>query len=118
MRIIWLLVIVLAAAAVYVGMQMSRWFATRTEVRVCLEEVCGGDETCAAAVESSYVECFGGAFSHAWKPAEATLDVVSLVQCVNEAAPGEPFVALDVYTELDSRSLPCRLLAPDHPQLR
>jgi hypothetical protein len=114
MKLIWAVVLVLAGVAVYAGLQIQVWFTTRTDVRVLLEELCTDNEACTAAVEATYVECFGGAFSHDWKPEEATLDVASLTACVNDAAPGEPFVALEVYERLEKTNLQCRLIDPDH----
>lgn len=117
MRLIWFMVLVLASVAVYAGLQIQVWFATRTEVRVFLEDICGNDEACAAAVEATYVECFGGAFSHALKPREARLDVARLTSCVNGAVPGEPFDAASVYEQLQSLDLLCFLVDPDHPDV-
>lgn len=76
------------------GMKFYNKASAHDDVKARLVELCEGDAQCQAAVATHYEACFDSSYKMGGRRQSSSLDLKTLVRCVNTRA-GEEYFGVD-----------------------
>ncbi len=88
----------LVAIVAVVGMKFYNKASAHDDVQARLVELCEGDAACQGAVKAHYDACFDAAYKMGGRRQGSTLELATLVKCVNSRA-GEEYFTVNEETK-------------------
>jgi hypothetical protein len=85
---------VIIGVVALVGMKFYNKASAHDDVRVRLVQLCEGDNACQTAVSTHYEACFDSSYKMGGRRRSSSLDLNTLVKCVNSRS-GEEYFTVD-----------------------